>query len=105
MAICISCEVSYPPILVCTLPITPLKPQETAAQLEKHPDRALVGYLPTRMQFGFCISFKAPAHLWSARKYNFSAAQHLGIHLDSERAEGRVLGPFQAGHVPARVTH
>ncbi len=83
--------------------ITPLKPSEWAAQLERHPDRAFVDYLITGMQFGFRIGFKASSPLRSARQNICSASQHPQVvqkYLDKELALGRVLGPFKPSQVP-----
>ncbi len=77
---------------------TPLRVEEWARALRRHPDREFVAYLLGGMRSGFRIGF-SQITARSARRNMLSAEQNPGVvdkYLGKEREAGRVVGPLPA---------
>ena len=77
--------------------VSPLKPEEFASKLTKHPDQRLVAFVLDGLRNGFRLGFQHSRKLKSANKNKPSANHHPEVidrYLAHEVSLGRVAGPF-----------
>lgn len=83
--------------------VSPLKLEEFAGKLTKHPDRRLVAFALDGLRNGFRLGFQHSRKLKSAKKNKLSANQHpeaIDRYLANEVSLGRVAGPFPSPPFP-----
>jgi len=88
-----------PPVSV----VSPLKPEEFAAKLAKHPDQHLVAFVLDKLRNGFHMGFQHTKKLKSAKSNKPSANQHPEVidrYLAREVSLGRVARPFSSPPFP-----
>ena len=76
--------------------------------LASHPDRAFAGYIMDGIEKGFRVSFDHATTLAASRRNMHSARLHPSVisrYIDAEVEEGRMLGPFPPGRIPAIHTN
>jgi len=83
--------------------VSPLKPEEFAAKLSKHPHQCLVAFILDGLRNGFRMGFQHSKKLKSANSNQASANQHpadIDHYLTNGLPLGRVAGPFSSPPFP-----
>ena len=83
--------------------VSPLKHEEFAIKLSKHPDQRLVAFVLDGLRNGFCVGFQHSKKLKSAKSNKASANQHPEVidrYLAYEVSLGRVAGLFSSPPFP-----